>query len=71
MDFAWVVEHAFSDAAAPMYFTGYFPSAHSLNSWSRNHLDALRFARFCDAKRVALQLDPVGRHRVAEHGWAK
>ena len=67
MEYAWVIEHRRSQVSEPEYWAG--------NRWSKNHLDAIRFARQVDAERSRDGFDeddPLPReqpHRVCEHGW--
>jgi hypothetical protein len=65
-EYGWVIERGDSTVDAPTYWAG--PVNHGLNTWSQNHMDAVRFARKDDAERVAPYLGD-GHHRVAEHGW--
>ena len=66
-EFAWVIEHRRSEVSAPEYWSG--------SGWSKNDLNAIRFARKVDAQNTALGFDeddPLpneGSHRICEHGW--
>lgn len=61
-EFAWVIERGDSQPHSPTYWSG-------IDSWSQDHLDAVRFARKQDAERVAHSIRDGGYHRVCEHGW--
>ena len=65
-EFGWVIEHRRSLVSEPEYWTG--------NGWSKNHLDAIRFARKIDAERARNGFDEYDgddprEHRVCEHQW--
>lgn len=60
----WLIEHGESDTAEPMYWTGL-----KIMQWSKDHMQALRFARECDASTIASGLLAGVPTRVCEHGW--
>lgn len=61
---AWVLERADSSPADPLYYS---PYAHG-EQWSRDHGEALRFAREHDAARLGAALGIAV--RVCEHQWS-
>ena len=67
----WVVEHAESDTARPLYWRGDNPESrpegdeNPFNHWSYDHMQAVRFARKVDAERVKF----LSEVRICEHGW--
>lgn len=65
-EFAWVIERGDSPTSSPLYLSGV--SANPLEQhWSSDHLDAIRFCREVDARKVENMC--MGAHRVCEHGW--
>lgn len=74
-NFAWVIEAGWLDASElPQYFAGTDGSGDGLlMTWSKDHADALRFARHEDAEKFSRQI--IEPHHtcawnVVEHGWA-
>lgn len=65
-EFAWVIERGDSSPSAPTYWAG--PADHSDGRWSQDHMDAIRFAREEDARRVAYHFRQPN-CRICEHGW--
>ncbi len=69
--FAWVLERADSDAAAPWYWAAGQIDPSRSSAWTQNHMAAIRFARREDAQAVAHRLMrkvPID-VRVCQHGW--
>ena len=64
MNFAWVIEGAWSETSVPMYWTGF-------TLFSEDHERAIRFARKEDAERVFEQIPGLSSMNVrfCEHGW--
>lgn len=68
-EYAWVIEHAHSEASRPCYWTGGY--------WTERHEEACRYCRREDAERTLTgirrfeAMEGLERmpHRVAEHGW--
>lgn len=60
----WVVEHRSSPVSQPMYWTGF---GNGQGIWCDDHLQAIRFAREEDARKIADNFDTA--HRVCEHIW--
>lgn len=71
--FAFVIERGSSPVDAPSYFSGIHWGM-GLPQWSKNHLDAVRFANSEAAQRISDSFPPVKTHipphRVREHGWS-
>lgn len=68
-EFAWVIEHG--EVSAPNYYAPQLPSG-----WSKDSLEAIRFARQQDAKTIAdayavecIGVDEEVELRFCEHGW--
>ena len=62
-EFAWVIEGG--DTSRPHYWDG-----RALDSFTHDHLEAVRFARREDADRIKFVLLNNEHLRVCEHGWS-
>lgn len=69
--FAWVIERGDSTVSEPKYWAAGQAEAGRPSAWTSNHMQAIRFAREIDARRVTeriMQQIPV---RICEHGWGE
>ncbi len=61
----WVIESIYSSPSAPEYWNG----GRDSQSWTLDHLRAVRFSRKQDADMVADTVFSGKGHRVCEHYW--
>ena len=68
-EFAWVIEHGNSDPSEPKYWAAGQQNPAQTSAWTSNHMEAIRFARADDARKVASRIMKGIEVRICEHGW--